>query len=261
MQKQISTLLLLATVPVFAQQAATVIATQSKAMVNHHGQRINLAVGMHLDVNDAIITSSATAVTITYLDGTAVTLGPNSQYQVLGYSAKPAPVSINASLSKGFMESEYPTKGTIYRLKTPTGNLNTTGGQFKAFVANGKKTNIQVISGKLIVGSKVVHQGQSVALTRHGIFPEPFPSLGKGSVKRTKGANSGEGKFSAAAQAKSEIRTQASGAGLTSFVQTTILNPSQISNVGIQLVDVIQTRQREFIPIMPPIMPPNPFLP
>lgn len=254
MKKIVSLSLLLVVSNGFADSVGTVLFAAQKVIAQNGGAERALTRGASLSTGDTIITAANASAKIKYTNGTIVSIGAGSNYKIISYAPKQSDVAITAQLNKGKIESQ--TSGSEKReaLKTPVVALAITGTKYKVYVKDRKKTNVELIEGKIQIGSQVLHPGDSIVATLNGISPAPFPAAGNivmtpaminagdtsssSSSSSTTTTSSGTGGGGAAA---SNASVQASGAETTTFVTTTTVVSQGVSsttatNTGLEAV-------------------------
>lgn len=225
MKKLISTFLLLVAHDSFSQSIGTVLFTANKVVVQHNSVEKPIARGASLEAGDTIITYAAAAARIRYSNGTLVTLGADSNYKILAYTPNQSDVAIKAELNKGKLESESAGGAKRQSLKTPVVALAITGTKFKVLVSGKAQTNVSLISGKVMVGDKVLTPGESVIATVDGVTPMAFPADGNIVITPAMEQSSS----SSSPSASSEVLIEASGATETSFVTSTVVSAQSVS--------------------------------
>lgn len=210
MKKLILISLLLVSYNLLAQSIGTVLFSTKNVIARNNGSERTISRGSPLNAGDTIVTAAEAVAKIRYLNGTLVTIGPNSEYTILSYAPKQGEV-INAKLSQGKIESDTNGGETRETLQTPVVALAINGTKFKVYVSNDKKTNVQLISGKVKVGTTSLKPGESVVATSNGVYPAPFPK--DGTITITPAMQSAEG----------TSNTETTGIGETTFITTTLV--------------------------------------
>lgn len=161
----------------YSESAGIVLFTVKQVTAQRNGAEVKLARGAQFYAGDAIITAADATAKIRFTNGTLVTIGSDSNYKILAYAPNQSEV-LKANLSKGKIESQ--SVGTQKResLKTPIVAIAIAGTHFKVFVADLKKTNVELESGHVKVGETNLSPGESVVATPEGIRPQAFPEIG-----------------------------------------------------------------------------------
>lgn len=245
MKHLISIFLFLMMHSIFAAPIGTVLFTAKKVTAKRGGAERPLTRGAALEAGDTIVTAAEAVAKIRYLNGTLVTIGASSVYTILAYAPEQSDVTINAELKKGKIESE--TNGGAKRqsLKTPVVALAITGTVFKAYVscnnkkndaACDKKTYVELISGQVTAGDRVMQPGESILATPAGIVDAPFPNAGTIPITpEMKAATSAEvesvggADTSVSTKADTESNIASTSATETSFVSTAVVASATVS--------------------------------
>ncbi|MBF0187342.1 MAG: FecR domain-containing protein [Magnetococcales bacterium] len=124
-----------------AEAAGTVRTLEPHAFLLRHGDRLTITQGMEITAGDRIQTSDTGAVGVVFRDGTLISLGPDSDYLVEGYSFAPKQrrFSFKGAVKRGSVlyESGRIAKHspTAVQLRTTTAAIGVRGTRFVIKVA------------------------------------------------------------------------------------------------------------------------------
>ncbi|MFO1079939.1 MAG: FecR family protein [Reyranellaceae bacterium] len=128
-----------------------------------------LRVGVDLQVNDRLVTGPGDRAHLVFVDGSAVTLGPDSALAIDRYSYDPAAKTGETGLrvDRGTVRFVGGTigKGSDVEIRTPDAVLGVRGGIVTASVAPGTGTTATFIHGESL---RVTSQGRTQVATRSG---------------------------------------------------------------------------------------------
>lgn len=175
--KQLLALILLTSASTAFASVGTVLFTIKNVVAENGGTTHALTRGSSLNVNDTILTAADASAKIKFDNGTLVTIGPNSSYKIAAYSPTQTE-TLKAELSKGKIESQTTGGNKKEALKTPIVALAITGTSYRAYVADAKNTNVQLIQGQIKLRGQILRPGQSVVATVSAVKAADFPAAG-----------------------------------------------------------------------------------